>query len=46
MNRREFLKGMAIAGAASVAGGLDMVPTLGTPRSAHAASGRNKLVFI
>ena len=46
MNRREFLKGMAVAGAASVAGGLDMVPTLGTPRSAHAASGRNKLVFI
>ncbi len=46
MNRREFLKGMAVAGAASVAGGLGMVPTLGTPRSAHAASGRNKLVFI
>ena len=46
MNRREVLKGMAVAGAASVAGGLDMVPTLGTPRSAHAASGRNKLVFI
>jgi len=46
MNRREFLKGMAVAGAASVAGGLDMVPALGTPRSAHAASGRNKLVFI
>ena len=41
MNRREFLKGMAMVGAASVAGGLDMVPTLGTPRSAHAASGRN-----
>ena len=46
MNRREFLKGMAVAGAASVAGGLDMVPALGTSRKAHAASGRNKLVFI
>ena len=46
MNRRDFLKGMAVAGAASVAGGLDMVPVLGTSPKAHAASGRNKLVFI
>jgi UDP-2,3-diacylglucosamine pyrophosphatase LpxH len=46
MNRRDFLKGVAVAGAASVAGGLDMVPTLGTSRKAHAATGRNKLVFI
>ncbi len=46
MNRRDFLKGMAVAGAASVAGRLDMVPALGAPKKAHAASGRNKLVFI
>jgi UDP-2,3-diacylglucosamine pyrophosphatase LpxH len=46
MNRREFLKGMAVAGAASVAGGFDMVPAIETTRKAHAASGRNKLVFI
>jgi UDP-2,3-diacylglucosamine pyrophosphatase LpxH len=45
VNRRDFLKGMAMAGAASVAGGLH-VPGLGTPPSACAASGRNKLVFI
>jgi UDP-2,3-diacylglucosamine pyrophosphatase LpxH len=46
MNRREFLKGMAVAGAASVAWNLDMVPALNTSRKAHAASGRSKLVFI
>ncbi len=46
MNRREFLKGMALAGAASVAGSLDMVPALNSSRKAHAASGRNKMVFI
>jgi len=46
MNRREFLKGMAVAGAASVAGSLDMVPALSASRKAHAASGRNKMVFI
>jgi UDP-2,3-diacylglucosamine pyrophosphatase LpxH len=46
MNRREFLKGMAVAGAASVAGSLDMVPALNTSRKAHAASGSSKLVFI
>lgn len=46
MKRRDFLKGMAVTGAAaSVAGGLGIVPTLITPRTAHAA-GRNKLVFI
>ena len=46
MKRRDFLKGMAVAGAAaSVAGGIGMIPTLFTPRTAHAA-GRNKLVFI
>ena len=46
MKRRDFLKGMAITGAAaSVTGGLGIVPTLFTPRTAHAA-GRNKLVFI
>ncbi len=46
MKRRDFLKGMAITGAAaSVAGGLGIVPTLLTPRTVHAA-GRNKLVFI
>ncbi|MEA3487492.1 MAG: twin-arginine translocation signal domain-containing protein [Thermodesulfobacteriota bacterium] len=46
MKRRDFLKGMAVTGAAaSVAGGLGIVPTLLTPRTAH-ASGRNKLVFI
>ncbi|MFH1080425.1 MAG: metallophosphoesterase [Pseudomonadota bacterium] len=46
MKRRDFLKGMAVTGAAvSVAGGLGIIPTLITPRTAHAA-GRNKLVFI
>ena len=46
MKRRDFLKGMAVTGAAaSVAGGLGIVPTLLTSRTAH-ASGRNKLVFI
>ena len=46
MKRRDFLKGMASTGAAaSLAGGLGIVPALMTPRTAHAA-GRNKLVFI
>jgi len=46
MKRRDFLKGMAVTGAAaSVAGGLGIIPTLITPRTAHAAE-RNKLVFI
>ncbi|MBL7205864.1 MAG: metallophosphoesterase [Desulfobacteraceae bacterium] len=46
MKRRDFLKGMAVTGAAaSVAGGLGITPTFFTPRTAHAA-GRNKLVFI
>ena len=37
---------MAVTGAAaSVAGGMGMIPTLFAPRTAHAA-GRNKLVFI
>ena len=46
MKRRDFLKSMAVAGAAaSMAGGMDVIPTLLTPRMAHAA-GRNKLVFI
>ncbi len=46
MKRRDFLKGMAIAGAASLAGGLEMVPRPNGPRESHAASGRNKRVFI
>ena len=46
MKRRDFLKGVAATGAAaSLAGGLGIVPALMTPRTAHAA-GRNKLVFI
>ena len=46
MKRRDFLKGMAVAGAAaSVTGGMGMIPTLFAPRTAHAAQ-RNKLVFI
>jgi UDP-2,3-diacylglucosamine pyrophosphatase LpxH len=46
MKRRDFLKRMAVTGAAaSVTGGMGMIPTLFTPRTAHAA-GRNKLVFI
>ena len=46
MKRRDFLKGMAVAGAAaSVAGGIGIVPALFTPRTARAAE-RNKLVFI
>jgi UDP-2,3-diacylglucosamine pyrophosphatase LpxH len=46
MKRRDFLKGMAVAGAAaSVAGGLGIVPALFTPRTVRAAE-RNKLVFI
>jgi len=46
MKRRDFLKGMAAGGAAaSVFGGLGMIPAFFTPRTAHAA-GRNKLVFI
>jgi len=46
MKRRDFLKSMAMAGAAaSVTGGIGMIPTLFTPRTAH-AGGRNKLVFI
>jgi len=46
MKRRDFLKSMAFAGAAaSVTGGMGMIPTLFSPRTAHAA-GRNKLVFI
>jgi len=46
MKRRDFLKRMAVGGAAaSVTGGLGMNPFPFTPRTAHAA-GRNKLVFI
>ena len=46
MKRRDFLKGMAVSGAAaSVASGLGIIPTLLTPQTAH-AGGRNKLVFI
>lgn len=45
MKRRDFLKSVAIAGAASATGGLGIAPTLLTPRTAHAAT-RNKLVFI
>jgi UDP-2,3-diacylglucosamine pyrophosphatase LpxH len=46
MKRRDFLKSMAVAGAAaSVTGGMGVFPTLLTPRTAHAA-GRNKLIFI
>ena len=45
MNRREFLKGVALAGAASVAGGIH-VPVLDRSQKAYAASLRNKLVFI
>ena len=46
MKRRDFLKGMAVAGAtASVAGGIGMIPALFAPRTAH-ASERNKLIFI
>ena len=45
MKRRDFLKGMAVTGVASVVGGLGFAPTLLTPRTAHAA-GRNKIVFI
>jgi len=46
MKRRDFLKSMAVSGAAaSVAGGLGMIPALFTPRTAYAGS-RNKLVFI
>ena len=46
MKRRGFLKRMAVTGAAaSVTGGMGIVPTLLSPRTAHAA-GRNKLVFI
>lgn len=46
MKRRDFLKSVAAAGAAaSVAGGMGVIPALFTPRTAH-AGGRNKLVFI
>ena len=46
MKRRDFLKSMAVAGAAaSMTGGMGVIPTLLTPRTAHAA-GRNKRVFI
>ncbi|NQU16406.1 MAG: metallophosphoesterase, partial [Desulfobacteraceae bacterium] len=46
MKRRDFLKRMAVAGAAaSVTGGMGMIPTLFVPRTVHAAE-RNKLVFI
>jgi hypothetical protein len=46
MKRRDFLKSMAVAGAAaSVTGGMGVIPTLFTPRTAY-AGGRNKLVFI
>ncbi len=46
MKRRDFLKGMAVTGAAaSVAGGLGIIPPFITPHTAHAAE-RNKLVFI
>ena len=46
MKRRDFLKGMAVAGAtASVAGGIGMIPALFAPRTAY-ASERNKLIFI
>jgi UDP-2,3-diacylglucosamine pyrophosphatase LpxH len=46
MKRRDLLKKMAFCGAvASMAGGLGIIPTLFTPRTAHAA-GRNRLVFI
>jgi len=46
MKRRDFLKRMAVAGAAaSVTGGMGMVPTLLTPRPARGA-GRNKIIFI
>jgi len=46
MKRRDFLKTMAAAGAAaSVSGGMGVIPTLLTPGAAHAA-GRNKLIFI
>ena len=44
MKRREFLRNMAIAGAAAT-GGIGMAPALFGPRTAHAA-GRNKMVFI
>lgn len=46
MKRRDFLKSMAFAGAAaSVTGGIGILPTLITPTTAHSAS-KNKLVFI
>ena len=46
MKRRDFLKSMAVAGAAAtVAGGMGVIPGLITPRKAY-AGGRNKLVFI
>lgn len=46
MKRRDFLKSMAVAGAAaSMTGGMGVIPTLFTPRTAH-AGGRSKLVFI
>jgi UDP-2,3-diacylglucosamine pyrophosphatase LpxH len=46
MKRRDFLKSMAIAGAAaSMTGGMGMMPPFLAPRTAHAA-GRNKLIFI
>ena len=46
MKRRDFLKGMVVGSTAvSVADGLGIIPTLFTPRTAHAA-GRNKLIFI
>ena len=46
MKRRDFLKTMAAAGAAaSVSGGMGVIPTLLTPGTARAA-GKNKLIFI
>jgi UDP-2,3-diacylglucosamine pyrophosphatase LpxH len=46
MKRRDFLKTVAVAGAAaSIPGGMGVMPTWLTPRTAYAA-GRNKLVFI
>jgi UDP-2,3-diacylglucosamine pyrophosphatase LpxH len=45
MKRRDFLKSMAVTGAAASAAELGVIPKLFSPRRANAA-GRNKLVFI